>query len=122
MKRDLDLFRRILLDIEALPPGKSIDNLKYPEYEKEIVHEHIRLLKEASFIDANLYERGTPKTVRKYHINRLLNQGYDFLEGSSNKTAWAMTKEHFIKPGVSFSLELVAEYLKLKIKETLGMS
>ncbi len=121
MKRDLDLFRRILLDVEALPPGKFLNNIKYPEYEKEIIHEHIKLLKEAGFIDATTLELGIPKTIRIYQINRLTNLGHDFLKDSGNTTAWNMTKKYFIKPGVSFSLSLAAEYLKMRAKEILGI-
>lgn len=121
MNRDLDLFRRILKDVEALPPGEFLNNIKYSKYEKEIIHEHIRLLKEEDFIDAFILEAGIPKTVRKYKINRLKNLGHDFLKDSNNTTVWNMTKEHFIKPGVSFSLGLAAEYLKMKAKEKLNI-
>jgi hypothetical protein len=121
MNRDLDLFRRILKDVEALPPGKFLRNIKYPKYEKEIINEHIRLLKEAGFIDAFIVEAGIPKTVRKYEINRLTNLGHDFLKDSNNTPAWNMTKKHFIKSGVSFSLRLATEYLKMKVKEKLNI-
>lgn len=121
MSRDLDLFRRILKDVEALPPGKFLNKINYNKYEKEIIHEHIRLLKEAGFIDAVIFEAGIPKTVRKYQINRLANLGHDFLKDSNNTAVWNMTKKYFIKPGVSFSLGLVAEYLKMKAKEKLNI-
>jgi hypothetical protein len=121
MTRNLDLFRRILKDVEAMPTGKPLSNITYPEYDKEIIHEHIKLLKDAGFIDAIIFEAGSPKTIRKYQINRLTNLGHDFLKDSSNTTAWDMTKKHFIKTGVSFSLSLVAEYLKMKVKEKLNI-
>ncbi len=121
MNRDLDLFLRILLDVEALPPGKFLNNIKYPESEKEIIHEHIKLLKDAGFIDATTLEAGNTKTIRKYQINRLTNLGHDFLKDSGNATAWNLTKKYFIKPGVSFSVGLVAEYLKMKAKEILNI-
>lgn len=121
MSRDLDLFRRILKDVEVLPAGKFLNNIKYPKYDKEIIHEHIRLLEEAGFIDAFIREAGIHKTVRKYQINRLTNLGHDFLKDSNNTAVWNMTKEYFIKPGVSFSLGLIAEYLKMKAKEKLNI-
>ncbi len=121
MKRDLDLFRRILLDVEALPPGKFLDNIKYPEYEKEIVDEHIKLLHDAHFIDATTLQLGSPKTLKKYQINRLTNLGYEFLKNSRNATAWNSLKEHVLKPGVSFALASATEYLKMKAKEKLNI-
>ena len=121
MRRDLELFRRILKDVEALSPGKFLFNIKYPKYEKEIINEHIRLLKEANFIDGWIVEAGIPKTIRKYQIDRLTNLGHDFLKDSNNTAAWNMTKKYFIKPGAFISLELASEYLKMKAKEILSI-
>lgn len=121
MTRDLDLFRRILKDVEALSPGKFLNNIKYPKYEKEIINEHIRLLKKADFIEGWILEAGIPKTVRKYQIDRLTYHGHDFLKDSNNTAVWNMTKKYFIKPGVSFSLGFATEYLKTKVKEKLNI-
>lgn len=121
MTRDLDLFRRILKDVEAMPVGTSIKDIKYPEYDKEIIHEHIDLLHQAKFIDVVPYKAGIPKTIRKYQINGITNLGHDFLSNSEVATAWDTTKKHFIKPVGSFSLGLVAEYLKMKVKEKLNI-
>ena len=60
MKRDLALFRAILLEIENLSVGQSLDGDLYdvpPKLKKfpaAVICEHVRLLKEADLIDAKL--------------------------------------------------------------------
>ena len=120
MTRDLDT-EGILKDVEAMPVGTSLKDIKYTEYDEEIIHEHIDLLDQAKFIEVVMYKAGIPKTIRRYQINGIKNLGHDFLSNSEVATAWDMTKKHFIKPVGSFSLGLVSEYLKMKVKEKLNI-
>ncbi len=86
MARNPDLIHRILKDIEASPPGKSVDKLEYPEYEKEIVYEHVKILEDEGLIDAKTIRKGIPKTVRKFWITGLTPNGNKFLEDIGNNS------------------------------------
>ena len=121
MKRDLDLFRIILLDVEAMPAGQPLTGIKHSDYSKEIINEHVHLLSEADLIEVIPIKAGSTRSIRKYQINRLTNLGHDFIAYSNNPDSWIMAKEHFVKSGVSVSLELIIEYLKLKSKEKTGI-
>lgn len=117
MKIDFDLIRRILKDVEALPPGKSIDNFKYPEYEKEIIQEHIKILENEKFIDAKTVRAGIPETVRKFWIAGLTLDGSKFLKDMGNDSFFKKAKDEFVMSGASLLISSFWEFLKLKLKE-----
>lgn len=56
MKREADLIRKILLHIEQQPIGVGINSLEFDNYDESVINEHVRLLKEAHYIDAMLAE------------------------------------------------------------------
>ena len=122
MKRDLDLIRRILLEIEALPPGQSLDSIKYPEYEELTIHKHVDLLDQAGLIEAIIKKVKPTNRVVKFMITGLTWKGHDFLDLVKNDSIWNKAKEKFLKPGVSFSFEILFEWLKMKAKEKIGLS
>jgi hypothetical protein len=121
MKQDIDLIRRILKDIEALPPGKSIDSLNYPEYEKEIIHEHIKILEDEQFINVVTFRAGIPATVRKFKILGMKFKGTEFLKDIKDDSFFNKTKTEFIKTGAPLLISSFWEFLKLKAKEKIGL-
>lgn len=56
MKRDPDIIRAILLQVEKLAPGHLLepDKINVESADKDTVAEHIRLLKEVNYIEADL--------------------------------------------------------------------
>lgn len=121
MKRDLDLIRRILKDVEGMPAGKPLGNITYPGYSKEIIHEHIDLLDQAKFIEVATFKAGTAKNIIKYQINRLTWLGHEFLDAAKDDSIWNKAKEKFLKPTVSFSFDLLLDWLKMKAREKIGL-
>lgn len=120
MKIDFDLIRRILKDVEALLPGTQLTHFPYPEYEKEIIHEHIKILEDEKFIDAKTVRAGIPKTVRKFWITGLTLDGSKFLKDMGNDSFFKKAKDEFIKTGSSLLISSFWEFLKTKLKEKIG--
>ena len=74
MKRDLELIREILLRVEALPVGHFLSNIEIDEYSPDVIGEHVRLLQEAGFIDAQVSRGNSHMRVNivfGYAVNRL---------------------------------------------------
>jgi hypothetical protein len=91
MKRNLNLVRLILLEIEAIPPGRSLSPLKFDEFESEIIAGHIELLEEAGLIEAQLtrtFNHAGVRVVSNYNIRRLTWEGHDFIENARIKNVW----------------------------------
>jgi len=88
MKRDPELIRAILLRTEALPIGQFLSNIEIDGYSQDVIGEHVRLLQETGFIDAQV-SRGNSQMgvtiVVGYAIDRLLNDGHDFIENTKSE-------------------------------------
>jgi hypothetical protein len=119
-ERDLDLVRRILKDIEKLPPDTTTGSLQYPtEYSQAIVNEHLRLLIEEGFIEGSVvFDREKIAAVR---IARLKWKGHDFVTASQNDSLWQKAKTSVIKPTMSFTFDFVLEWLKSEGRKQLGL-
>jgi len=116
MKHDIDLFRRILQEIEALPPKTQLTRFPYPEYDQSIVLAHIGILEDEKLIDAKTYRNGVPKTVRKFWITGLTWKGADLLEKMGNDSFFKKAKDEFIKTSPSLLISAFWEFLKTLLK------
>jgi hypothetical protein len=110
MKRNMDLIRLILLHAE----GSEAAGVLCEKFTDEERSYHTMLL-----IDAGLVE-GTAAATHSV-ITRLTWAGHDFLDAMRDDTLWKKAKEHVIKPGASFTFDVLKEWLKFQIKAQLGM-
>jgi hypothetical protein len=120
MKRDFDLIRHLMKDIENMPAGKRYEDISYlTEYDPDTVYAHIALLLDAGLIEG--------KTVKLSHgiggvmINGLTWTGHDFLDAAKDDTIWSKAKETVLKPTVSITFGLLLEWLKAQAKLKLGL-
>lgn len=105
MKRDLDLIRLILIEIEnSSEKGLSIydlaDSLKS---DVEIINYQIELLCDAKFIKLRgLTTVLTPESKKydDFKIDRLTLSGHDYIDSIRNDTVWNKLKE---KTGTLFT-------------------
>ena len=115
MKRDMELARSILLQIEKSPNFKSSIDMKFDGFSDEEVSYHIMLLNEGGLIIALNLSSGSDL----YWIpERLTWQGNEFIEASRNTTAWNKTKEIMNKSG-GFVFEIAKTILIEIIKNQL---
>ncbi len=116
MKRDMDLVRRIAFATEALPFDGELHEL--PGVAPDSFTEHVRWMREAGLIEAALRPMGAGAIV-----TRLTWAGCEFADAARSDTLWAKAKTSVIKPGTSFSFDLLKEWLKTEISKgfpTLG--
>jgi DNA-binding transcriptional ArsR family regulator len=122
MKRDMDLIRKILRKVRDHEDPYGLDGI--PEIdgysEKEISY-HIGILNDAGLITANpLGEMGVE--FENYFSINLTWQGQDFIDAAEDDTIWKKAKNTVIKPGASFTFDILKEWLKSEVKEKLGMA
>lgn len=112
----MDLIRLKLLEVE----GES----QLPELEKYTEEQHayhMALCIEAGLVDGIIVKdhKGFPSRTAAI---RLTWDGHDFLDSARSDTLWNKAKEHLLKPGMSWSFQVLSEYLKHEIKtKVLGM-
>ncbi|WP_083339127.1 DUF2513 domain-containing protein [Chromobacterium sphagni] len=118
MKRDLDLIRKILLRIENQPHDACGYSLSMEGYDQGIVDSHLDLMLEANLIKGHVLRH--QGVVAQFLVDGLTWGGHDFIDASKNDTVWAAAKEKVLKPGLSFTFDLLKEWLKAESAKYLG--
>jgi hypothetical protein len=114
MKRDMDLIRTMLLEVEksSSPSGCRIE---MPGYGREDLYYNAMLAREAGCIDAKFLPNST-----EFHVLRLTYAGHEFLDAARNDTLWAKAKEIVTKQTGTLTLEALKIALSTLIKNALG--
>ena len=125
MKRNLNLIRKILLDIENAPPGKvlSAADFNYEEFEELIIAEHLKLLIDAKFLE------GDPRQDLLFDgsivifcsIYRLTWDGHEFLANAKNDTIWKKVTSQAEEKGESISMFVLNQLLASATKKYFGL-
>ena len=109
MKRDMDLVRSILLEVEKSTHPMGMLNLELPGQDQTVISYHVMLLKEAGLIEAtNL----TSSAGYSWKARRLTWEGHEFLDNARSDTVWKKTKSKISDAVGSASLEVVKQVLK----------
>ena len=120
MKRDPELIRLILKDLQEIPLGEIIEDAKYHDrYDDAIVREHMRLLIEEGFVlGITQSDRGK---ISHVSLEKLTWKGHDFFDAAQDNSVWQKAKEVVLKPGISFTWDILLEWLKDEAKLKLGL-
>lgn len=114
MKRDMELIRLLLLEVEG---EEKPDLSKYTE-EQQVYHS--ALLVEAGLIHGSVTEgeNGNPINVQ---IFRLTWEGHEFLDMARNSSVWKKAVEQIKAAGVTIALPILQEILTSLLKKQLKM-
>ena len=111
MKRDLNLMRQIMFDLEnansnilisEVYQNKSID-------EMDVISEHLLLLADEGYIELGSCILGYG--YANYVIRRITNDGYKFLDMVRNDTIWNRALPKILSAGGSISLIALEQIL-----------
>ena len=105
MKRDMELIRTILLQIEEKggDPRGGVE-LDFPDHPEEVVSHHVLLLQEAGLIDA--FDLTTRAGFRM-HPKRLTWEGHEFLDAARNDTIWNKAQKMVKEKGGAIPFEIL---------------
>ena len=120
MKRDFDLIRHIMTDIENMPAASAFKSFEYPGYDKATIHQHIKLLIDENLIEGKIHE--SHHGIDAVRITGLTWNGHDFIDASKDESIWTKAKETVLKPTVSITFSILLEWLKEEAKKKLGLS
>lgn len=107
MKRDMELIRAILMDLEGDEPKPDLNhwNDKQKAY-------HAALLLDAGLVKGNAIELYYQEEKRAIELHRLTWEGHEFLDATRDSKVWKLAKEKVLKPGASWTFSLLLEWLK----------
>jgi hypothetical protein len=111
MKRDMELIRLLLLKQEV---GEAPPELANYSVEEKLYN--LQLMDDASLIVARFSKNNEGEVVEAV-IHRLTWAGHDFLDATKDSKIWKKAMDHFIKPGVSWTFQILLEYLKREIDQ-----
>jgi hypothetical protein len=118
MQRDMDLCRKILLEIEDAGFANYFSRIDIDGYTQEQIHYHIWLLHSAGLIDA--FDSSTTEGP-KWHARKMTMAGHEFLEMSRNDTTWGKAKNFIIEKGQTLTIEALKIVLPVFVKQALGV-
>ena len=106
MKRDMEIIRKILHDVEG---HEKTDNLL--KVSDPFIAYQISLMIDASLINGVIVKNqlGVPSQAA---IIGLTWAGHDFLDSARDDTMWKKAFESLIKPGASWTFSILSEWLK----------
>ena len=113
MKRDMEMIRQILCEVAETNSEHGIVG-----YDDSYTAYQVALLKDAGLIDAVLVEDGLGFPARASILRRTW-AGHEFLDSSRDSKVWKKAIEHVIKPGLSWSFPIPAEWLKQEAQRRL---
>src|SRR6266853_1038751 len=115
MKRDMDIIRQILLNAESdeYPYGARVH---LDGVSDETCAYHVALMRDEGLVEAEIIKSGSSPYAAAM-IHRLTSTGHGFCDGIRQDTIWNKAKEHILKPGASYGLSVLVEYVKLQVHQ-----
>lgn len=107
MKRDYELIRKMLLEIEEKENPLTFARISCPEYSHEKVVFHVEMLERAGLI----YVEGIYSPLGPM-VRALTWEGHEFLDQARNETVWKKAMGYVKDKGGSVSFTILAEVLK----------
>lgn len=118
MKRDFDLIRSILLQVEKADSGKPVHSLQVDESVADaVLAEHIQLAIDASLIEGQVISDDPVG----FAITRLTWQGHDFLEHARNDTLWKKVQAEAKTKGTSVTIHILNSLLEKAAAKYAGL-
>lgn len=117
MKRDMDLIRQIVLATADMKYGEVLSAL--PNTAPEAFATHVAWMHEAGLVKAT-YEEGEGGSAATYaFVFRLTWAGCEFADAVRSDTLWNKAKGNILKPGISYTFDVLKDWLKSEITQGL---
>lgn len=111
MKRDMDLIRKILLEVEKYEGDDPLTELEISEYRREDITYNVFLLQEAGFIHVYLSWINSNTNPREFKIYRLTWLGHEFLDACRDESRWNKAKQMAARLGSGVTFDVMKTLL-----------
>jgi hypothetical protein len=106
MKRDMDLVRGILLEIENSYVSTAICDLHIDGYDMNTIAYHCKILHEVGFISDYKAQYADNK-LYSFRVGSLTWEGNDYLDKVRDNTIWRKTKDAIKDKGLPFAFDTI---------------
>ena len=115
MQRDMDLVRRIALATAELKPTEVLTKLEDTEDSAFVMH--VQWMAEAGLLHATQSPKDSKAPATFAAVFRLTWAGCEFADAARNDTLWNKAKASVLKPGMSFTFDVLRDWLKAEITQ-----
>ncbi|MBD2364736.1 DUF2513 domain-containing protein [Anabaena minutissima FACHB-250] len=121
MKRDINLIRKIILNIESSQYGFVNNNFQIEGYTREQIAYHCYLLIQgglAEGITTTSVQSSSPAAV----IRNLTWEGHEFADAARNDSIWHQVSKVIKEKGESIAFPIITQLLISEMKKNLGLT
>lgn len=119
MRRNLDLIRAILLEVEKANSISDSFQLYIDGHSIQEIHYHVKLLNQAGYLEAEgPFDR---ETIDVWNPICLTWQGHEFLDAARDNTIWNKTKITIGEKLPSVSFDILKSLLNLTVRQQFGI-
>lgn len=106
MKRDMDLVRSILLEVEAAQRPLRIAELQTDGHSLPEVVYHVEIMRERGLIDASIV-RGKGNVLLRAEVSGLTWDGQDYLDAARDERVWDKARDAIARTIGSCTFETI---------------
>lgn len=120
MKRDMELIRKIILNIESSQHGFVNNDLEIEGYISEQIDYHSYLIIQgglAEGITTTNFQSSSPTAI----IRNLTWQGHEFAEAARNDSIWYRVSKIIKDKGEGMAFPIITQLLISEIKKNVGL-
>lgn len=119
MKRDMDLIRSILLEIEtkAPPVGGMQERIAIEGYDRATINAHLKMLIEEAGLVDGVISRGQGPQGNEIVVLGLTWSGHDFLGAARSDEIWTKARGTVLKRGFAITFDILLEWLKAEARK-----
>jgi hypothetical protein len=110
MKRDMDLFRTLLLKVEEQPVNGPFTTIEVPGHSEDEVRYHVQLAQDAGFVEADFMMDG-------FIVTRMTYAGHEFLDAAREDKLWNRAKEILLRSTGTLTVEALKTALSLLMQQ-----
>ena len=119
MKRDLDLVRQLMLQIEALPAAPPVQ-YRMSEIEDPVLLAHLEMLIEAGLVNGRI-SRSQGARGDVISVSGLTWQGHEWIEMVRSQSLWNEVKSAVLDGGGVLTFELTKEVASKILRARLAL-
>ena len=116
MKRDMDLYRQILREVESWSTTLLPQQVKIAGYTRDQIDHHAWLLADEGLIEGEDAPLGGAAPVHRYWPKCLTSKGHDFLAAAQNETRWKRVNDRLVEQGLPLTVKMLGMFLQESVK------
>lgn len=118
MKRDMELVRKILLEMEKQESGYAPINIVIDGYTQEQIRYHAFIMMEGGLIEGIKRTDKSPQVIPR----RLTWSGHEFLDNARNDTVWKKAMGIVQEKGGTITVTMLGQLLTSLMKAQFGLT